>query len=98
LASGSSGIILRNGIDYQVTQGLSGFIEAASFYAAIDYGRVFGQREIDVKSAHAIGGTFGVKLRNTTYNFDVSYQEILSVSGHMDAPGGIYLASFELVF
>ena len=98
LASGSSGVVWRNELDYRVTEDLSDFIQAASFYAAIDYGRVFGQEPVDVRSGHALGGVFGIKFRNTTYNFDVSYQEILSVSDHVDAPGGTFLASFELVF
>lgn len=98
LASGSSGVVWRNELDYRITEDLSDFIQAASFYGAIDYGRVFGQDPLDVRSGHAVGGAFGVKFRNTTYNFDVSYQEILSVSDHIDAPAGTFLASFELVF
>lgn len=98
LTSGSSGIVWRNELDYRVTEDLSGFIQAASFYGAVDYGRIFGQDRLDIRSGHAVGGVFGVKLRNSTYNFDVSYQEILSSSGHIDAPAGTFLASFEIVF
>ena len=65
LASGSSGVVWRNELDYRVTEDLSEFIRAASFYGAIDYGRIFGQESLDVRSGHALGGVFGVKLRNT---------------------------------
>jgi hemolysin activation/secretion protein len=98
MASGSSGIVWRNEFEYQILREMADFIPYAALYGAVDYGRIFRQAKIDVTSAHAVGTTVGVKLRDTAYNVDLSYQEVVSASGHIEKPSGTVFATFEIVF
>lgn len=98
LASGSSGVVLRNELDYELLQGRDAFATSGSVYAALDFGRVFAQGDIDIFSEHAVGGAIGVKLRDDAYSLDISYQEILSASGNIDTPKGAVFATFDIVF
>jgi hemolysin activation/secretion protein len=97
LASGSSGIVLRNEVDYRFLQGKP-YADVGSFYTAIDYGHVLSQDALGISAAHALGGVVGLKMSGGGYNFDVSYQEVFSVTQGLARPAGGVFATFELIF
>lgn len=94
LASGSSGVLWRNEVEHQLSGG--NILDKVAFYTALDIGRVFEQSSLDINEAIATGGAVGLKLRDTNYTFDVSYQEILRVSDELQKPGGEFLVSLEM--
>jgi hemolysin activation/secretion protein len=95
LATGSSGILWRNELEYAVPQTA---INSVALYGALDVGHVFAQPAINILSATAVGGAVGLKLRDDNYTFDVSYQKILSVSEGLQQPEGQFLMSLEIIF
>lgn len=95
LASGSSGMLWRNELEYDVSQTNFGSL---AVYGAFDIGRVSAQPNLGIETASAIGGTTGIKLEDPLFSLDLSYQEILSVSEGLQQPEGQFLVSFELIF
>ena len=95
LASGSSGIVWRNEIDYSLAQTTIG---SATLYGALDFGRILAQPRLEITSASALGSAIGIKLNNDNFNFDLSYQKILKVSEGLQSPVGEWFVNVEFVF
>lgn len=98
LASGSSGILLRNELNYQALTASRDFANSLLLYGALDYGHVFAQDDLDISDADLLGGAIGMKLSGSSYSFDLSYQEILSATDGIERPEGSLFATFDIVF
>lgn len=98
LASGSSGILMRNEAVIKPRAFDGTLLQGSGVYAALDVGRIAGQPQIGVGSAYAVGGTFGLKGKVGKFDFDLSYQRILARSAHLAAPKGEVFLSVGVTF
>lgn len=98
LAQGSSGILWRNELDYELARQPAPWLDSARIYAALDVGRILPQDDLDIPRAGAVGAAIGVKLFGEGYAFDLSYQEIIAVTGGLQEPEGEIFANFTLTF
>ena len=96
LASGSSGIVLRNEAEMPLPISSAEWLQSAAFYGALDYGRIFSQPDVD--AAEALGGVLGLKLGRDGLSLDISYQEVLTTSEGLTAPEGGLFVSVEWRF
>jgi len=98
LASGSSGVVLRNEGEIPLPVPQTSWLQSAALYGALDYGQIFSQPDVDVAGASALGAALGAKLRVFDLSLDVSYQEVLALNGGGDRPSGVVLIEAEYVF
>ncbi len=98
LASGSSGVFWRNGLEYRFDAALPEFLGTPSVYAGLDLGKVFAQSAVGATGGSAVGSVFGVKLNSGALSFDASWQQVLAVSSGLQKPGGLAALSLEVTF
>jgi hemolysin activation/secretion protein len=95
LASGSSGLLWRNELEYTLPQTA---FDSVALYGALDLGHVSAQPELDIRKATALGHAIGVKMRDDLFTLDLSYQKTLSVSKGLQQPDGQFFVEFEIIF
>ncbi len=98
LASGSSGALLRSEVFVKPAMLQDTPFAGSGVYAALDVGAIAAQPAIDAKAATAIGATLGLKGKAGPADFDISYQRMLHVSDHLQAPGSLVSVSFGITF
>lgn len=95
LASGSSGFVWRNELEYAVAQNTLNRVAA---YGALDVGRVFSQPALEIAGASAVGSAVGIKLSDENFSVDLSYQKMLKVSEGLQKPAAEWLVEVAFVF
>lgn len=98
LASGSSGVLLRNEAVIKPAAFTGTGLEGLGIYGALDLGQIAAQPGIGVKPAYAAGGTIGLKGQIGKFDFDLSYQRILAHSARLSGPRGDVFLSVGVVF
>lgn len=101
IASGSSGFLLKQEFEFAPKSFQIKGMGNWSYYAGLDYGQIFSQPEIDVKSFEATGGAFGLRLKGNGLNMDFGYSNLicLGCEGFSSAyDSGVYTISFSKTF
>lgn len=98
LASGSSGLFWRGEVEWHPAALTGTSLTGLRPYGAVDWGHVLAQDEINARRGSALAGVVGLKYDRERVSFDLSYQEVLTVSERLQRPEGELFLTAEVRF
>ncbi len=101
IASGSSGILARQEIEWKPKSAVLPYAGQLSLYAGLDWGHIFEQKAVDVERFTATGGVLGLKLKQGLVDIDFSYGDLmcLGCKDFSDAyDSGVWMLSVSKTF